>query len=469
MFFKMNVFTDEQLEEIHEQTMDLLESRGIAIHHVPSKKLLTARGAAAGEGDIVKIPQSLMEENLKLAPNKFMIKARNRKNNIIIGEGKTALAPAGGPVFVHDYKGGRRKGALHDVVNFYKLAQTSSHIGVVCAGILDPADVKEEHKYLVLMDRLIRNCDKPYIGFSAGESVARQCIEMARIAVNPDPGDCFVMGIVNTLSPMAWDERMLEAVWAYAQNRQPVVVACCSMAGFTSPTSLWATLVQNNAEILTGILIAQLVNPGTPVVYGNTSTITDMKTMNLCIGAPEYILLMTAAGQLACYYGVPFRSGGGLTDAKEVDIQAGIEAASNLFATFANKVDLVLHGMGILESFLTVSYEKWIWDEEIAGRIMRLFESISTMNREETVSLIGDTGPGGHYLDHPNTIDNFRKEFFTPVISDRTNWSAWQEKHRCSVKRAWEIWQERIKDFKAPELPDHVSKALTEFLKGKGK
>lgn len=147
---------------------------------------------------------------------------------------------------------------------------------------------------------------------------------------------------------------------AYAANNQPLVLACCSMAGFTSPTTLSATVIQNNAEILAGIVLSQLVRPGAPVVYGNTSTITDMSSMNLCIGAPEYQLISTAASQLEKYYKIPYRSGGGLTDAKDPDIQAGIEATTNLLLSIANGVNFILHAVGIMESFMSVSYEKWI-------------------------------------------------------------------------------------------------------------
>ncbi|MBS3971209.1 MAG: trimethylamine methyltransferase family protein [Clostridia bacterium] len=467
MLWEMKVLSKDQVEELHFQTLELLNTRGIAIHHEPTKKLLIENGAAAGKGDIIKIPKELIENRLKLVPKSFEIKARNRNKNITIGKGETILVPTGGPVFVHDHIRGRRKGKLADVIDFYKLSQTSSQIQAVCAGILDPNDIREEYKHLVLMKELVQNCDKPLMGISMGAEVAQDCIGIAKIAVEPEQGDCFIFGVVNTLSPMAWDERMLEAIWVYAKNSQPVVVTCCSMAGFTSPTSLWGTILQNNAEVITGILVAQLINPGCPVVYGNTSTITDMKTMNLCIGAPEYGLLTTAFKQLADFYRVPFRGGGGLTDGKEVDVQTGVESTTNLLFTFGNKVDIVLHGVGVMESFLTVSYEKWIWDEEISGRIRRILQGVDMTQREDAISLAGDVDTGGHYLEHPDTFARFRKEFYTPLVSDRNNWSTWHERNINSVKNAWEKVQQRLKEFEKPELESHVLSLLIKHLRGK--
>jgi len=285
---------------------------------------------------------------------------------------------------------------------------------------------------------------------------------MARIAAG-NMGEHYIIGIVNSLSPMAWDERMLEGIWAYAGKRQPLVITCCSMAGFTSPTTLATTLVQNNAEILAGIILAQLINPGTPVVYGNTSTVTDMQTMNLCIGAPEYALLSTASAQLARFYGLPYRSGGGLTDAKEVDAQAGIEAMTNLLYTMANNVDFVLHSVGIMESFLCINYEKWIMDEEILGRILRMLRGVGELP-DGAVDLLSEVDPSGHFLDQPDTLLNFRNVFFRPALSDRSNWDSWVKKKKSFREAVHEIWKSRLMNFTPPELPLATETELKRYI-----
>jgi len=185
--------------------------------------------------------------------------------------------------------------------------------------------------------------------------------------------------------------------------------------------------------------------------------------MNLCIGAPEYALLSTACAQLARFYGIPYRSGGGLTDAKEVDAQAGIEATSNLLFSLANNVDFVLHALGIMESFLSISYEKWIMDEEICGRFFHMFRGIGDLP-EGAVQLLSEVGSTGHYLDQPDTLNNFRKVFYRPPISDRANWDSWVRKGKTYPQIAHEIWKTRVQDFIPPQLPPRVERELKVYL-----
>jgi trimethylamine--corrinoid protein Co-methyltransferase len=454
----LEALTPEEIGKIHEMTLGLLEKTGIVMHHQPSRNLFAENGAKV-EGEVVKIPRALVEEALKTVPKSFTVAGRNPFAKVTIGEeAKPVWGPAAGPVFVTDYKKNRRPAVLDDLKKFLALSQSSPYIGVACAGILSPSDVSPKEKHLKAMEETIRISDKPLVGLAFGEKVSMDCINMARIAAGTK-GKHFIIGIVNSLSPMAWDERMLEAIWAYAGENQPVIITCCSMAGFTSPTTLAATLVENNVEVLAGIVLCQLINRGTPVVYGNTSTITDMLTMNLCIGAPEYALISTACAQLARFYGIPYRSGGGLTDAKELDAQAGMESAANLLFTMANNVDFVLHGLGIMESFLSISYEKWVMDEEILGRLYRMRRGIGALP-EDAADLISRVGASGHYLDQPDTMLNFRDMFFRPLLSDRGNWDNWLRKEKSYPCSAQEIIKERLEDFVPPELPDQIASEL---------
>lgn len=462
MRINFEALTEQQLNTVQRATVELLAKYGVAIHQDQSRQLFQQHGAQI-QGELVRIPEELLNQALTTAPATFQVTGRSPDRTITIGKASaTVFGPAAGTVYVTELNKVRRPAALQDLRNFLALSQSSEHIGVACAGLLEPQDVPAQGKHLVALMETIKQSDKPIVGLSLGKQISEDSIALSYLAT-AGAGPHYVLGIVNSLSPMAWDERMLEAIWAYAGKGQPLVITCCSMAGFTSPTTLTATLVQNNAEVLAGIVLAQLINPGTPVVYGNTSTITDMCSMNLCIGAPEYALLSTAFAQLARRYGVPFRSGGGLTDAKEVDIQAGIEAAGNLTFTLANNVDFALHGLGIMESFLSLSYEKWIMDEEILGRVKRMLHGLGDLPAE-TVDLIGKVGPGGHYLEQEDTLLNFRTEFYNPPVSDRSNWSSWVARDKQYQQVAQEIWQQRLQQFTPPELPAAVDKQLQAYL-----
>ncbi|MDK2985789.1 MAG: trimethylamine---corrinoid protein Co-methyltransferase [Clostridia bacterium] len=458
MLFSVEALTKEQLESVHEATLDLLNRYGIVMQHAPSRELLKKHGAKV-EGETVKIPRNLVEDALRNVPASFSVVGRNPKNKITIGGQKIpVLGPGGGAIYAYDLEKGRRAVGLQELRDILALTQSSTDIEAVCAGNVYSKQFSAQQAML----ETIRLSDKPMIGISLSKKVSEDCLEMARIATGVT-GEQYLIGVFSTNSPMLWEKNMLDSLWVYAEKNQPLIIACASMAGFTSPVSLISTVVQDNAEVLAGIVMAQLINPGVPVVYGNTSTITDMLTMNLCIGAPEYALISAAAGQLARYYGIPYRSGGGLTDAKELDTQAGIEAATNLLFTFANKVDFVLQTPGVMESFLTVSYEKWIIDEEICGRIKRMFKGIGELPTD-AVNKIGEVGASGHFLDKPETLKSFRSEFYQPPVSDRSNLTGWEKKNKDLQQAAYEKWKKRLEEFVAPELPQDVARELQKYV-----
>lgn len=463
MYIKAEVLSEKELKIVHENTLELLEKYGISMQYEPARKLFLEHGATC-EGDRIKIPAELLKKALKSAPSTFSVIGRSKERNINIGgNNATVFGSAAGAVYVSDYINGRRPASFQDLKNMLALTQSSPYAGVVCAGTLYPSDVNPEEGLNMAIMEAILHSDKPLVGLAQDSMVSDTSINLAKIATE-GKGEYYTIGIVNSLSPMAWDEKMLGSIMTYAKHRQPLVIACCSMAGFTSPTTLIGTIIQNNAEIVAGIALAQLVNPGTPVIYGNTSTITDMLSMNLCIGAPEYALISTAVGQLAKLYDIPFRSGGGLTDSKEIDMQAGIEAATNLLFTVANDVHLAFHSMGIMESFMSISYEKWIMDEEIIERILRL-KNDNLQIMENPVDMIGLAMRGsGSFIDNEDTIMNFRKEFLRTKISDRNNYDVWKKRDTSIQKIAHEAWQKRLKEFVAPELPNYVKRELEQYL-----
>jgi trimethylamine--corrinoid protein Co-methyltransferase len=462
MLMEMKVLRDVQLQNIHEKTLYLLEKVGIAIKHGPTIELLAEHGARV-EGGLVKFPPKLVNDTLALAPDEFLLSGRNRERSVRIGNGSLVCAPTSGEVFVQDMEGGRREGTLQDLTNFIKLCQSSDAIGVTDVAVVDPSDLKGNETVCRSMLEGIRNSDKPLQGLSGGVSQSELSIQMAEIATQATRKEHFIIGIANTFSPLAWDQNMLEAIWSYSGANQPVVITCCSLGGVTAPISLAGSMVQNNAEILAGVVLSQLIRPTAPVVYGNTSSVADMKTMALATGAPEYALLETASCQLARYYHLPFRGGGGLTDAKDVDVQAGIESTSSLLCAFANRVDYIMHALGMMNGFMTVSYEKWIVDEEICARARRFFNGMDELT-DETMDVIQEIGAGGNFLSHKSTINNFRTALFIPAISDRDNWDNWQDNKRSILLNANRAWKRRLAEFQDPHLCSEVDKELLAFV-----
>lgn len=454
---------EADLERLHQQALDLLERHGIRLLSEAVRRRFGDHGARI-ENERVHIPLPLAEKALKTVRGSFTVGARNPERIVQVGKRfHSVYGPAAGMVKVSDSENGRRPARMEDLQNFLKLSQTSPHVQLSVAGMLYPTDLPARAALYLQMLQAIELSDKPLFALTQDARIAADTIEMARIATQGQY-DHFAFGVVNCLSPMAWDENMLGSIKVFAENEQPCVISSCSLAGFSSPIRLRETLLQNHAEILAGIIWSQMIRPSAPVIYGNTSSIADMRTMGPAIGAPEYILFSTAAAQLARLVGVPCRTGGGLTDAKVVNAQAGMESAFNLLFTEINRVDLVLQGIGVMESFSTISYEKWMMDEEIRERVLRLMKGLNPPD-EDAVEIIGKKGPGDHFMMDPSTVSCFRTEHYYPALSDRSGWDKWKRNGISFEARARAAWKRRLESYQRPELEDHVRKELQQLLK----
>ncbi len=281
------------------------------------------------------------------------------------------------------------------------------------------------------------------------------------------------LGLINSLSPLAYGTEMLEALVAYARARQPVVIAALMMAGSTGPVTLAGMLATQTAELLAGTALTQIVSPGTPVVFGSTSTNIDMKSGALAIGSPELSQMIAAHAQLARYYGLPSRSGGALTDASYPDAQAGFESMLALLTTVNCGLDFVMHAGGILSSYLAFSYEKFVLDDEMCGMVRRLHRGIAVTPETLAYDVIANVGPGGNYLMETHTVKRCRKEFWQPALCDRGGLEGWMLGGRQdAVARARQRWRRLVAEHErsAPGQNDSPSIAGicggTQYLKG---
>jgi trimethylamine--corrinoid protein Co-methyltransferase len=454
---------EREPERLHQQALQLLERHGIRLLGEAARQRFADHGARV-ENERVRIPVSLSEEALKTVKKSFSVGARNPERSVQVGENfPPVYGPAAGMVMVSDAENGHRPASMVDLQNFLKLAHTSPHVKLSGAGMVYPTDVPARAGLYLQMLHAIELSDKPLFALTGDAQIAVDTIEMARIATGAQY-EHFALGVVDCLSPMAWDENTLESIRVFAENNQPCIITSCSMAGFTSPIRLWETVLQNHAEILTGIIWSQMVRPGAPVIYGNTSSMADMHTMGLAIGAPEYVLISTAAVQLARLVGVPCRTGGGLTDAKVVDAQAGIESAFNLLFTEINHADLVLQGIGVMESFATISYEKWMMDEEIRERILRLMKGLNAPDAD-AAEIIGEKGPGENFMMDPSTLSCFRSEHYYPPLSDRSGWDKWKRTGISFEERATAAWKRRLESYQQPEIEVPIRRELQQLLK----
>jgi trimethylamine--corrinoid protein Co-methyltransferase len=237
------------------------------------------------------------------------------------------------------------------------------------------------------------------------------------------------------------------------------------LAGSTAPITLAGMLALHNAELLAGLTLAQLVSPGTPVIYGSTSTSLYMKTGSPSIGSPELSLVVTATAQLARHYGLPSRGGGSLTDASSPDAQAGFESMMSLLTTVNSGMDFVLHAGGIVSSYLAFSYEKFVLDDEMCGMMRRYRRGIAVTPETLAYDLVAKVGPGGNFMVEMETVKRCRTEFWQPSVSARLDLQAWQTSGRPdALGLARQRWQQLLAEHQDPPLDEATDRQLRSFV-----
>ena len=464
---RFEILTKTQLEKVHATSLRILEQIGLDFGYPPALELLK-KGGARVDGQRVFFPSGLVEEQIKKPPAEFTLHARNPAHNVVIGGRNTVFAPGYGAPFVTDLVNGRRRATLHDFENFVKLTGASGNLDLLSGTVVEPTDVPAEIRHARMLYASVKYSDKCFMGSTMGARAARDCLQMASIIFGSRSelaSKPAIFGIVGALTPLKYDARMLEALMEYAADGQPQIIASLAIAGATGPVTMAGSLALQNAEVMAGIVLAQLVREGTPVIFGGVSSNTEMRNGTLSIGSPEMAINAAATAQRARYYRLPVRGGGAVCDAKSPDAQASYESMMNLLMARLSGINFVLHSAGILESFNCMSYEKFIIDDEICGMVKRIKRGYDVNPDTLAFDVIKEVGPGGHFLDKDHTFDHFRTEFYQPQVSNRDDYVSWQTKgFPQSAATANKKYQEILETYEAPDLPSEVEKDLLKFI-----
>ena len=463
--------TEQEVEQVHETSMQILATVGIDFRYEPALKVLK-KGGARVEGERVFFPGRLVDEQIGKAPAAFTLYARDSDYDVAIGGEHIAFAPGYGATFVTDLDHGRREGTLRDFKNFVKLTDASPYQDICSGIVIEPSDVPHEIRHARAIYTTIKNSTKPFMGSAMGVQGARDSIRLASILFgdqNQLSQKPRMISILCSLTPLVYDERMLGAIMEYARAGQPQLISSLAIAGATAPVTLPGTLAVQNAEVLAGIVLTQLIREGTPVVFAGASSSTDMRTGALTIGSPEMALNTAATAQMARFYGLPVRSGGAICDAKSPDAQAAGESMMSLMMAQVSGINFVLHSAGILESYNCISYEKFIIDDELCGMVKRIKQGYEVNPDRVAMEVIREVGPGGHFLDKDHTFDYFRNEFYQPQLFRRDDFGSWQMNGspRC-METAHNRVKEILESHEAPELPADVDKDLQTFIEKLG-
>jgi trimethylamine--corrinoid protein Co-methyltransferase len=467
----LKFLSNEQIYEIHVSTLDLLEHVGVQVESEEALKLLHKIGATVDfKTRRVRIGPDLVGEAVRKTPTSFILHARNPERSLRIEDDRVYFMPGGLPTAVISLEGKRQPATLRDVADLARLYDYLEYVDMTAGGVF-PTDIPESihhvHAYLAKLE----NTDKVtyYSYFARGRVVAEDLIRMASVVaggleeLRRKP---MLMGWENPISPLSHGKAQIEMVLEFAKLGLPIHIGPAIQAGATGPVSLAGVLVQQNAEVLSGIVIAQsAAEPGRrpPIVYGAVPALTDMRYGSMVYGAAEPALMNVASVQLARYYGLVCRGNGGTTESKIVDAQAGFESGITLLMAALGGANLIMNASGgALEPGIgAMSYEKAVIDNDIAGMVSRILDGITVSDETLATDVISSVGPGGHFLGQEHTRELFKKEHFVPELSDRRDPASWM---RAGGKDIREVARERARQILKEHHPQPLDKTIREEL-----
>jgi trimethylamine--corrinoid protein Co-methyltransferase len=267
------------------------------------------------------------------------------------------------------------------------------------------------------------------------------------------------------ISPLLFNDESVDKLLFCTEKGIPVTYPPSPNTGGGGPITLAGALALGNAECLVGLVLTQLVRPGTPFLYGMNTAALDMKSAIVSYGSPEWPLGMAACTDLARYYNLPVWGTAGATDSKVVDAQAGIEATVSVMTAFLTRCNLV-HDVGYIEYGTTSSMEMLVVVDEIIREVRYVMGGVEVSERTLARQAIHRAKPGGGFLADDNTLDNWKWAQWRPALIDRMRYDRWVEKGRQDMTaRANERAREILAEHEVPPLPEAADEVIAEVLK----
>ena len=449
------------MDTIHYSTLEVLEKTGVIVESDKALKILEEAGCTVNyRKHLALIPPHLVKEALMRKPKNVTLCARNPKNDLRLDGRHSFLCTDGSGTYTIDPETGeRRVSTKKDLSTSARIADYLDVIGIYWPMITSqdvPAHVRALHD----LEASLANTEK-HVMFETTTTPdeARFQIEMAALVAGgkdelkkrPIVSSCHC-----SISPLKHAKGPTEAAIKFAKTGVPVYFLPMPQAGATSPITLAGSLVVSNAELLSGLVIVQMVAPGAPMLYSSEGSNFDMKTLRWCGGSPECGLLTAVSNELAEYYEMPSTSAGFTTDAKVPGPQACYEkAVTGALSVFAG-YDIV-GGLGLLDACTVFTPEQIIIDAEIGGMLHRLAQGIEVNDETLALDLIHKIGPGGNYLAERHTLKHLEKAHYLPKISDRRPYETWK---KTGSKTVVEVAREQSKDILETHEPSPLEKGV---------
>ena len=460
-----NQQSEKLAELVHQKSFEILVEVGFC---VPEENLLS-RLAKEGfivdeETKMVRLTQELLDTALKSLPKDVGLFDRSGSMKLDFNNGSHFMG-AGTPVNVLDLEDGKRRNATHkDICNLITLLDALPAVDIVRPTVT-ATDIGV-HSDLVEIAELARRTDKPIVHRTLSSERVEAAVEL--LAATRGGEDVLrshpnFATLYCPISPGYYTEENILCMLKWAEFSVPITLLSMAMGGASAPVTLLGELVVINTDILAWIVVLQILFPGLNLLYGSVSSVLDMRTGILPLGAPERGMVNSGAAIMGHYYGIPSMCGGLSSDAKELDIQAGFEKTITAVPLLFEGASII-YGVGATDAGSEISYSQMIMDAEFIGGLRRMMQGISIHELSEEVELIKSNTPRGNFLKEKHTKKHYSRHW-QPEFLNRDAYETWQENGESLENKCRNKAKQILQEHKPAPLPASIESELERILR----
>jgi trimethylamine--corrinoid protein Co-methyltransferase len=463
---QLRVLDETGMRRIDAAVKRVLAEVGVRMEWRPALEAMRDAGCDVDFAtNLVKVPEHVLRRALATAPSRFTLAGQEPGFDVEVDLERVYTIGGSSALFTLGLDGVRRPASLKDLVDFTRLLDTLENLHVMHA-IVIPQEIPQTGFDRVLWANVVSHTRRNYYSQGNGAQSIRDQVAMASAVLGPGAAlrarPIFTM-VLCMVSPLLQPGIRLAEMMECVKHGIPIYIEVDAQSGGTTPVTTAGTVVEECANVLAGVTLAQVLAPGHPCVFAIASGVMDMGTGNYSGGAPETALVHAATAQMAHFYGLPFQGGTGI-ESTQPDAQAGYERALQVLTNALAGTNFIHLSIGMMEQMLLASYEQCLIDDEILGAAFRIVRGIEVTDEDIAFEVIRELGPAnGMYLAHEHTVRNLRRVGWFPKLTNREKWDAWQAKGGKDMReRAREA---AAKVLAAPAAPRLEPKLAAELLR----
>jgi len=453
---------------IHAATLEILSQTGV--RYASARALAVLRGAGAevdDESGIARLPPRLVEEAVARAPRAVLLAGRDPAKDVLLDGSRTWLTLDGtGSNTLDRASGERRLSTVEDVARAARLADALPEVGIVWAPV-SPTDADPRTEILEQLATLLRNTGKhiqPEVQREEEVPFVMQMLAAASDGGRWDPERPIFSVVYCPISPLRHEREMLDAAIELVELGVPMCIYTLATCGATAPVTMAGGVAQTNAEILSAVVLFELVRAGAPVIYTADCGVLDMRSGTYASCGPEAILMNVALTEMARHYDLPVMATGLTSDAREYSVIAGYEGGASAMVSMLTRPD-VLVGAGLIDSAQTLIEAKLLLDEEIFRQCRAVQRGFAVDEEHLLTGLIDEVGPGGHYLAARETRRFLRAgEVYHPQAYERVSYDQWQALGRSDIEALTARADELLASHEVKPLPAAAEERFAEIM-----